>query len=762
MNSTFTRLGMVTLGLGLGFSGLGRSLAGEGGSVAKNDQATDFFESKVRPVLVTHCLDCHGPAKQKSGLRIDSRAALLKGGETGPAVVPGQPEQSLLVEAVGYEGTIQMPPKGRLSKAEIAALAQWVKQGASWPEPRPESVVRNSGTSPPSKPSITAKDREFWSFRPVKNPPLPVVRDPAWARSGIDRFILARLEARGLQPTPPADKRTLIRRVTFDLIGLPPTVEEINAFLGDESPLAFAKVVDRLLASPRYGERWGRHWLDIARYGEDQAHSFQPRLYPYGYRYRDWLIRVLNQDLPYDQFLLEQIAGDLIPGPGREDRLAALGFFALGPVYYGDAKQHDQYADRIDTLSRGVLGLTVACARCHDHKYDPIPTSDYYALEGVFASTEYTEVPCAPKAVIEAYDQAQAAIQKKTQEINGFLKSEADRLKLKIPRNQVEKQLPAESLKKLKALRADLELVKKALPKKYPVIHTLADGPQPRNLKVLIRGNPETPGAEVPRRFLAALGGEEAPFTRGSGRLELAQAIVSPTNALTYRVLVNRVWQHHFGRGLVSTTSNFGSLGERPTHPELLDWLTFRFIAEGASLKRLHREILLSTTYQQGSRFDVRANELDPSNTLIWRMNRRRLEVEAWRDSMLAVSAQLDPRVGGPSVSLDAPGNRRRTCYAAISRHDLAPLLRLFDFPDPNITSGGRAETTVPLQQLFVLNSEFVVQTARSLVGRLAESSVPGEDDDARIGRCYLWLYGRPASDREIALGICLSPLRIW
>ena len=406
---------------------------------------------------------------------------------------------------------------------------------------------------------------------------------------------------------PPADKPVLLRRAYFDLIGLPPTPQQIDAFIRDDAPTAFARVVDQLLASPHYGERWARYWLDVAHYGEDQAHSFQPRLYPNGFRYRDWLVRALNRDLPYDQFIIEQIAGDLIEGPGRLDRLPALGFFACGPVYYGDRKKFDQYADRVDTLTRGFLGLTVACHRCHDHKYDPIPTTDYYALTGVFASTEYAEVPAAPKSEIEAYDKAQAEIRTKEKEIAAFVKAEAGRLKQKVSDDQLkqfEKTLPAEAKTKVKALRAELDGLKKKAPSKYPVIHTLADASQATDTPVLIRGNPETPGAKVPRRFLAVLGGDRAPFQHGSGRLELAQAIASAGNPLTARVMVNRIWQHHFGRGLVASASNFGTLGERPTHPELLDWLAHRFVTSGWSIKAIHREIMLSAVYQQSSRVD--------------------------------------------------------------------------------------------------------------------------------------------------------------
>jgi mono/diheme cytochrome c family protein/cytochrome c553 len=726
----------------------------------------EFFEAKIRPVLVAHCQECHGHEKHKGGLRLDGRGAMLKGGETGAAVVPGKPDESPLIEAIRYEGEVQMPPKGKLKNEEIAALTDWVKRGARWPSARP---IPGAGTisKPATTPSISEathsvvlsdKDRAFWSFQPVRNPLPPSVKNQAWPTSPIDRFILAKLEQHGLSPATAADKATLIRRATFDLIGLPPTLEEIDAFLADRAPDAFARVVDRLLASPHYGERWGRYWLDVARYGEDQAHSFQPRLYPNGFRYRDWLIRALNADMPYDRFVIEQIAGDIVEGPGRLDRLAALGFFACGPVYYGDAQKFDQYADRIDTLTRGFLGLTVACARCHDHKYDPIPTTDYYALAGVFSSTEYVEAPAAPKEQVEAYDKAQAAIQAKDQEITAFLKAEADRLKKKVAKNelkQFERTLAGEPKAKVAALRTELDRLKKNAPPKYPVIHTLGDSARPADVPVLIRGNVETRGAKAPRRFLTVLGGDQSLFQHGSGRLELARAIASPDNPLTARVMVNRIWQHHFGRGLVASASNFGSLGDPPSHPELLDWLAHRLVASGWSLKALHREIVLSSVYQQSSQPSADGTRRDPGNILLWRMNRRRLDIEAWRDAMLAVAGRLDATLGGPSVSLEASDNHRRTVYAAISRHDLAWMLRLFDFPDPNITSGGRVETTVPLQELFVLNSEFMAASARDVTARLTASSprtVP--DDGARIRQAYRLLYGRDATERERTLGL--------
>jgi len=730
----------------------------------------EFFEARVRPVLASHCLECHGAEKHKGGLRLDARDAMLRGGETGPVVVPGKPEESPLIEAIRYGGEVQMPPKGKLKDEEIAALTEWVKQGAPWPEARPVVRARTIPTADSTTGGVThtvavsAQGRTLWSLQPVQNPAPPLVQDDTWPGSPIDRFILAKLEQNGLAPAPAADKPALIRRATFDLVGLPPTPEEIDAFIRDDAPNAFTRVVDRLLASPHYGERWGRYWLDVARYGEDQAHTFESRLYPNGFRYRDWLVRALNRDLPYDQFIIEQVAGDLIEGPGRLDRLAALGFFACGPVYYGDSKKFDQYADRIDTLTRGFLGLTVACARCHDHKYDPIPTTDYYALTGVFASTEYVEAPAAPKEQVAAYDKARTSIQAKEKEITAFLKAEAERLKKPKMSNdqlkQFERMLPAEAKAKVKALRAELDGLKKNAPPKYPVIHTLADASRPTEMSVLIRGNPDTPGAKVSRRFLAVLGGDRFPFQHGSGRLELARAIASVDNPLTARVMVNRIWQHHFGRGLVATSSNFGTLGERPTHPDLLDWLAHRFVASGWSIKSLHREIMLSAVYQQSSRGDSPGLAKDPGNTLLWRMNRRRLDVEAWRDAMLATAGRLDARLGGPSVSLDAPGNERRTVYAAISRHDLAWMLRLFDFPDPNITSDQRALTTVPLQQLFVLNSEFMAASARAVAARLLAASPARQDDADRIRHAYLLLYGRTVTDRELKLGSAYLQVR--
>ncbi len=663
-------------------------------------KAEEFFEKSIRPVLAENCFNCHGDRKQKAGLRLDSRQALLTGGETGPAIVPGHPEQSLLLKALHYQDELKMPPKGQLRDAEVAALTTWIKQGAPWPDSK--EAIRP--IAPASNFKISPKDRQFWSFRPFADPPVPNSNDP-WAKTAIDHFILAKLAEKQLRPLEAADKRTLIRRATFDLIGLPPKPEEVEAFLKDEAPDAFATVVDRLLASPHYGERWARHWLDVARYGEDQAHTFEARKYPQGFRYRDWLIKAFNDDMPYDRFVMEQIASDLLDLPDRQDNAAALGFFALGPVYYGDPKKLDQYDDRIDTLSRGFLGLTVACARCHDHKFDPISTKDYYGLAGIIASSEYTEIPL----------------------------------------------VSPEEAEKAKAALSAADKKKKNAPPPYPHIHAIKEG-KPVTLNVHIRGNPATLGELAPHGFLSILAGEKHdPFTKGSGRLELAQAIASANNPLTARVMVNRIWKHHFGKGLVRTPSNFGALGEPPTHPELLDYLATRFIASGWSIKEMHRAIMLSEVYQTSSRFDAKQAEVDGDNKLVWHGNRRRLDVESWRDAMLAVSGNLDETVGGPSTDLAKADNRRRTLYGIVSRHELNPLLRLFDFPDPNITSDSRTITTVPLQQLFVLNSEFMVRNAKALSKRLVEQA---PDDSARIRQAFLLLFGRPATERDLSLGM--------
>lgn len=880
--------------------------------------ANEFFERKVRPLLVEHCYSCHAKGQKKGGLSLADRAGLLAGGESGAVVALEKPDESLLIAAIEHRGGLQMPPNSKLSDGEIAVLKKWIELGAPWPE----SAANKSGGIRASG-SITVEDRQFWSFQPVKDVAPPTVKNGAWPRRPLDQFVMAQLEANGLSPVGEADKRTFVRRATFDLIGLPPTPEEVAAFVADESPLAHERLINRLLESSHYGERWARHWLDVARYGEDQAHTFQARMYPNGYRYRDWVVAAFNNDLPYNQFVVEQIAGDLLPeANGQLERLPALGYLALGPVYYKDAgcagkAESDEIDDRIDTLCRGFLGLTVSCARCHDHKFDPIPTQDYYALAGVFASTQYREAPLAPDDVVKQYDaraeaikgqekrladaqatearklgesfapltskyvlaawrlqhrgeqkadelakkladelglerflierwsqflmtdlvqkraylaeykqviasqagksdiasdpaavaaveQAGAALQEK---VVAAMKArddlEADYAKrlaeaadadkgkvekpkhdaaqvellkdlltdknapLALPKDRTDKLLSEASKTALAEIQKELDQAKKDLGPKYPTAHSLIDG-KPTNTKVHLRGNHKDLGDEVPRRFLSVLGPDKLqPFREGSGRLELARAIADPANPLTARVMVNRVWLHHFGRGLVGTPSNFGLLGERPTHPELLDHLAAKFVASGWSLKQLHREIMLSATYRLESRVESResrgnadaelsaldsSRSTDPDNRLLWRQNRRRLDIETWRDSVLAVCGNLDRTQGGPSVNLNDGNNRRRTLYAVVSRHDLNSTLRLFDFPDPNLTSEKRVVTTVPMQQLFVLNSDFMVRQAKSLVGRLNAEALT--EEGSRIELAYRTLFQRSPVESEKVLGL--------
>ena len=1179
-------------------------------SLAPTAEQLEFFEAKTRPVFVKHCYECHSTklAAPRGGLRLDDREAVLKGGDSGPIIIAGDLKKSPLLAALRYE-EFEMPPKGKLPASVIADFEQWVKVGA--PDPR---VAASTVTPTNPQPStLNPASSAHWSFQKLTKTPPPNVKNSQWPHSDIDRFVLAKLEAAGLQPVAAADRRTLIRRASFDLIGLPPEPEQVAAFLNDPASDrdAFAKVIDELLRSPHYGERWGRYWLDIARYGEDQAHTFKARNYPQGYLYRDWVVKAFNDDLPYDQFLIDQIAGDLVEsasggrgsrraangddGPAttfqREphpperplhERIPALGLFALGPVYYQDNGEKDkaladEWDDRVDTLIRGTQALTISCARCHDHKFDPLTMADYYGLLGIFASTQYQERPAVPQEVVLAKQQADAALKEQQLEVDRFLATQArsvrEKLIPEIPQYVVgawrvmnplkkkanEKKVVTDVAKQLKlnedllrrwvayleekpesgavkserpyldgwrelrkqqdanvdlsdnkaALAAvgaigetlrqqaesllphrtallqhfgeevafiaesdraivvtgviplgnlfddapgaqlstamasdifkatakegglgiervaqgwghqtsiaagisfnfrslgsddakhgdvvndgwdisggisttgkrtpanlprteqgigmhanalitfDLEEIRRAglipadrpltfrvdraglnddafgsgsvhlavivskphqeksefdailaasvngqpakvekgddayyfagelppplrgdgkfaeieiklpLDARYltlvatgagkageensissdhavfsgarleyeptrssgvspesvtgetPVLrdallyselfsdkgvlaivskdvanyltgepatqlallnktrderkqatdaikvlmaHAVSDG-QGADMPVYLAGDPRKKGPLAPRSFPAILrNGDSTPFkSSGSGRLELARAIASPDNPLTARVFVNRIWAGHFGAGLVRTPSNFGTLGERPTHPELLDWLAVRFIESGWSMKSLHREIMLSATYRLSSSQTEISNfksqnsnpqATDADNHLLWRMNRRRLEVEPWRDSVLAVVGNLDRTLGGPSSNLSNGNNHRRTLYGFVSRHQLDDLLRLFDFPDPNITAGQRTVTTVPLQQLFVLNSEFMVAQSRALATRLTREA---STDDLRIHRAYALLFNRSPSPSELQLGL--------
>lgn len=645
---------------------------------AESDETREtFFEKHVRPLLAQHCFECHGPKKQHAGLRLDGRKFLLAGNENGPAVVAGKPDESRLIDVVKYvEGDIQMPPAGKLANEDLATLEKWIQTGAFWPE---------SAKVPETAPPDANAWKQHWAFQPIQRPALPEVARDNWGKTPVDDFILDRLEEHELLPAPEADRATWLRRVTFDLTGLPPTTAEMQAFLADDSATAWDSVVNRLLASPRYGERWGRYWLDVARYADTKGYVFrEERKYPESHTYRDWVIQAFNSDMPFDRFLKYQIAADQFVEESNQHELAAMGFLTLGRRFLNN--RHDIIDDRIDVTTRGLMGLTVSCARCHDHKYDPIPAADYYSLYGVFASSEE--------------------------------------------------------------------------PKNAPSPLRLVDSQKPFNPYVFLRGSPHNRGPQVPRQFLLCVAGEDRePFQDGSGRKELAEAIASPDNPLTARVFVNRVWGHYFGKHLVDTPSDFGVRSTPPTHPELLDWLAQELIDQGWSLKHLHRMIALSATYRQTSALaaprkqdgTLASENLDPENTLYWRMNRRRLDFEALRDATLAASGNLNLQMGGPSVTIESPPfSNRRTVYSFIDRQNLPGVFRTFDFASPDTHNPKRYETTVPQQGLFLMNSPFLLEQAMKLAARSQSQSTNTAE---RITNLYQLCLTRDPSPEELALG---------
>lgn len=656
------------------------------------------FEREVKPILEERCFDCHGPKKQKGGLRLDQKAGILSGGDSGePAVRPGRSGESPLLKLVSsLEKDEMMPPKGeRLKPEQVLALKKWIDNGAHLPmDPAASEEIE-----PTKGMAVTDEDRGFWAFRaPVRHTP-KLAAESAWPRQPLDHFILARLQRQGLAPSAEAAPATLLRRLTYDLTGLPPTPEEVEHFLRESAADAFAydRAVERLLASPAFGERMASMWLPLARYAEDQAHQVgadTKYFYPNAHLYRAWVIDAFNRDLPYDRFLQLQLAADSVPGAEPGD-LAALGFLGLGPKYYNRDTLEvmaDEWEDRVDTVTRTMLGLTVACARCHDHKFDPIPARDYHALAGVFASTKM---------------------------IN------------KTPDGQVQKGEAKEMAP--------------------ATLHMVEDG-KVQDLNLFIRGNVKRKGEVVPRHFLTVLTpGDPAPFTEGSGRRELAAAIVSRENPLTARVFANRVWGAFFGRPLVATPSNFGKSGGTPSHPELLDDLAVRFMENGWSMKALVREIVLSSAYRQDSATDEAKAGIDPENEALWRMNRRRLSIEQWRDTVLATAGDLAEMGRGKSQELNDPENRRRTVYARISRLKLNDLLMQWDYPDANVHSEKRAVTVTPIQKLFVMNSAFMQRYSGLLVSRVLRSA---ETEVDRISTAYRMLFAREPDDNETALAL--------
>ncbi|MSV27418.1 MAG: DUF1549 domain-containing protein [Bryobacterales bacterium] len=850
----------------------------------------DFYKTRVQPLLASKCYACH-TQQALGGLRLDTRQSVAKGGNSGPAIISGRAADSLLIQAVTHtHPRIKMPPNGRLSDPEIQDLRLWIESGAHF----------DAAETPSAAEAGIAKRRSFWSFqRPQKFAP-PSVKNESWARTPIDRFVLAGLEGKGLAPAPPAGRATLLRRVTLDLTGLPPTPEQYRAFVMDSSPDAFAKIVDRLLASEQYGERWARHWLDVARYADADGISLAPEPFVNAWRYRDWVIQAFNSDMPFDLFAKAQIAGDMLDKPGEKRLTPGLGYLALGPWYYTIVEppkaRADELQDRIDVITRGLLGLTVACARCHDHKYDPIPTLDYYALGGVLTSTEAKEDPLAPRAVVESYRAAEKRISGLEQQIKELLDTERKRLGEKLARDsgrylfaawerrraprevghgldprildrwsgyldqthdhsflrfwpalsasgthekaeaaahdfqrtvdalieehrdltaynervieaskkstdpydiyckgcraetrsltrdkyvfwgdlfdakrktdgesrpsgvlyfddkEIPPYLDAAAGFRLEQLRKELDIAKAALPERYPFLHVLSDIREPRDMPLHKRGDPYSLGDLVPRRFLSVLGDPEpAPLTTGSGRLDLANQIASPANPLTARVIVNRIWSQHFGGGIVRSLSNFGAAGDRPSHPELLDYLAVQFMENGWSIKTLQRQILLSSAYAMSSHGSAEALAADPDNRLLSRFNRRRLDVEALRDSMLFVSGQLQLASGGPPVKWDKDF-RKRTIYGEVSRFRTERLLTLFDFPDPSIHAEKRVATNTSVQRLFFLNSEFIKKQSSSLAERIRAGAPGGVEE--RVRACYETLFGRPPEPRELAAAL--------
>jgi hypothetical protein len=738
------------------------------GQTAPADAA--MFENQIRPLLVENCFKCHGEKKQESSLRLDSRAAILKGGEGGPAVSLDKPEESALLKAISYRTEIQMPPKKKLGDAQISLLTKWVKAGAPWPGEDQILAVRSGGP--------TATDRRFWSFQPVANPQPPAVRNGAWVRSPVDAFILARLEAKGLTPAAATDKRTLLRRATFDLTGLPPTPNEIEVFLADSSPEAFAKVVDRLLASTAYGERWGRHWLDVVRYADTAGETAD---YPVreAYKYRNYVIDSFNRDTPYDQFIREQIAGDLVGAGEPPEQYArsvvATGYIAISRRFGFDPQNyhHLTIQDTIDNVGQTFLGLSLGCARCHDHKFDPVSMSDYYALYGIFASTSYafpgSEEQKAPKEFASMLPPAQAKQLKaefdaERSGLDAMLK--ACDGELAAAKKAVKDLVDTDGakIKQLTKGKSDLAEKRAKLLEKgaYEVAYGVTDGTG-KDYPIQKRGEPTKLGEIVPRRFLEVLGGQAIPADeKGSGRLQLARWISDRRNPLTARVMVNRIWQHHFGDGLVRTESDFGKRGRSPTHPELLDFLASRFMESGWSIKSMHRLIMLGSAYQMSCEGDATAQEMDTENAMLSHFNRQRLDAESIRDSILALGGSLDRSMGGPhpfppvgswgftqhNPFFAVYDNNRRSAYLMTQRLKRHPFLALFDGADANSSVAKRPVTMVPTQALFMMNDPLVHEQSAGLARQLLAAK---PDVRGRVGLVFEMALGREPSSQELA-----------
>jgi hypothetical protein len=751
-------------------------------------QAEKFFETHVRPLLVEKCQQCHGEEKQRGSLRTDSISSLLTGGESGPALVPHEPDESLLIEAIRYE-SYEMPPDGQLSEKEIGILVKWVEMGAPWPGGTRE--VRPTSQDSP----ISDEDREFWSFRPIQEVPVPQAGGD-WPRNDIDRFIFRKLDENGLTPAPEADRIHLVRRLYFDLIGLPPTPEQIDAFLSDSSPDAYEKLVDELLESERYGEHWARFWLDLVRYAESDG--FRKDDYrPDAWRYRDYVIDAFNQDKPYDRFVAEQLAGDEI-APHDPHALAATGFLRHGIYEYNqrDARTqwHDMLNDVTDTVGDVFLGMGMGCARCHDHKFDPILQKDYFRLQAFFANIAFRDdVPLATPEEIAEHDRQLQEWEEATREIREKLDALEQPKLQAMEKNAVEKfpedlqEIYAKPVSERNALEMQLvhlmylQVLDKqrslgnsfkgeakeeweGLKQQLAEFDDLTPKPLPTGRTVSDYHN-ETPAIFIPSKqrlgevepgFLTIFDPSTAdivpvPDLESTGRrATLAQWLTKPDHPLTTRVIVNRIWKEHFGTGIVATPSDFGHLGEQPSHPELLDWLAREFVAHGWSLKWLHREIVTSATYRQEAlRQDEQASRIDPDNRLLWRANVRRLAAEQIRDALLAVTGELQHADGGSAQN--AESSKRRSIYTRVQRNKPDALLSVFDFPDRMSSTGDRNTTTSPTQALLLFNNEQLIQRAEAFAKRVTERV--GEAGESRIREAFRLAFGRdPGGDELVRL----------
>jgi hypothetical protein len=721
-------------------------------STEKSDQ--EYFETYVRPLLANRCYECHGKktGPENGELVLETTEGIAQGGTRGALINRESAEASLLLTSISYlDESLQMPPNGKLPESEIEIVRRWLNQGASLPNYKPVDAPKWQGEA-----IDWNRARQHWAFRPFEDVTLPKVANPEWGKQPIDAFVLSKLEAHGLTPNPRADDRTLSRRLAFDLIGLPPSDDDgLARPESTQLDNTFEQWVDRYLASPGYGERWARNWLDLARYADFTPDWQSPT--QQGWMYRDWVVHAWNDNLPYDRFVKLQVAADQLPDVSLDD-LAALGFLGLGPTYWKELRLApgvievivaDEWDERIDAVSRTFLGLTVACARCHQHKFDPITTEDYYALAGVFASTQVYEQPLIPQ---ERAKEAVAARAKLTS-------LEAKRKEIQ-DKDSVEAKALAQQISELKGSHPDVELPFAHVVRDASV-YVMPDGSdatklvyreqEPRDLPVFRRGNPNNPGQVVPRRFLSLFveNDQSESFRQGSGRKELAESLIARSAPLLARVFVNRVWHYHFGSGLVRTPSDFGAQGDLPTHPELLEHLSAELVRRDWDVKWLHRQILLSNTWQQSSDHREDAYALDPDNKLMWRMSRRRLDFEPWRDALLSVTGRLNLRMGGPSAPVDAITNVRRSLYVTIDREELHPILRMHDFPEASSHSPSRIPTTTPLQQLFALNSSWMEAQSRAFRDQVCTA---GTSIEERISHAIMRLFRRPPTTQEFAL----------